>query len=63
MKMNERILHLAARGRVPVSLVSQEIKADLPDRNCIELAGIDPLAANVPFFTANVDWGCAGESI
>lgn len=61
MKTNKRILHLAARGRVSLSLASQEIKADLRDRNCIEIAGIDPLAGNVPSFTANVDWGYAGE--
>lgn len=61
--MHKGILHLAARGRVPLSLVSQEIKADLWDRNCIEIARVDLTAGNVPSFTANVESGYAGEWI
>jgi len=57
--MSKGILQLAVSGRAPLQLEYRELKPDLRDLDCMKISEVDPVAGNVPSFTAVLDSGYA----
>ena len=58
-KMSGGILQLTVCGRVLLQLEYRELKSDLRDLDCMNIDEVDPVAGDVPSFTAIFDSGYA----